>query len=461
MRSCQGRRLDERTRWQDDARGLIVTSRSDGSAESVGDRLRRLRLERGLSQRQLASRGINGAYISRIESGQRVPSVRAIRILARRLGVTPEYLETGAEIAPVEELELRLTDAELRLRLGDHSTEARNALQAVLKEAQRAGEGDIAVRAQIALGLSSLAAGSQREAACYLATAVESPLTSPGTHVNVYISLSKALRFLGRADEAATMLEEALDELDSQAPDAAGISLRLATYLSYALTDLGEFERAREVLEDVDGAVAPDPHRQVTVHWSLARLAYMEGQPRAALREIRRAIIVLDHTEDSLELARAHLFAAEVNLWADNLAGAERHLTLAGRLESLAADARDLGALHSCRALAYARRGDCEPARRLIERAREELADAPAEQGVLWLAQALVDAERDLDAAGRSFERALEALTASSVQQEAAAVCREWSELLRAHGRFKEAAETAERAIELAEDADVKVGGRN
>jgi tetratricopeptide (TPR) repeat protein len=258
------------------------------------------------------------------------------------------------------------------------------------------------------------------------------------------------------------MLEEALDDLGTPAPEAAGVRLRLATYLSYALTDLGQFDRARTVLEDVDAGAALDPHRQVTIHWSLARLAYMEGQPRAALREIRRAIIVLDHTEDSLELARAHLFAAEVNLWADNVPAAERHLALAARLEGLAADARDLGALHSCEALAYARRGQNERARRLINRAREELADAPAEQGVLWLAQGLVEASRaDLDAAGRSFERAIGALTESSMHREAGAVCREWSEMLVAQGRLEEAADAAERAAQLGEDTDLTVGGRS
>jgi transcriptional regulator with XRE-family HTH domain len=420
--------------------------------------VRRLRLELGLSQRQLASRGVTYAYISRIESGQRTPSVRAIRLLARRLGVTPEYLETGVDIAPVEALELRLTDAELRLRLGDHSTEARHALQAVLKEAQRAGERDIAMRAQIALGLSSLAAGNQREAAHYLAIAVVSPLVSPRTHTNVYVSLSKALRFLGRAEEAAEMLEEALDDLGAETPEAAGVRLRLATYLSYALTDLGQFERARSVLEDIDAGVALDAHEQVTMQWSLARLAYMEGQPRTALREIRRAIMLLDHTEDSLELARAHLFAAEVQLWAGNVPEAERHLALAARLESLAADARDLGALHSCQALVHARRGDSERARRLIQHAHEELADAPAEQGLLWLAQGIIEAMRDdVDAAGRSFEQAIDALVASSMQREAAAVCREWAQVLRGAGRLEEAGDTARRAAQLSENVDVKV----
>jgi transcriptional regulator with XRE-family HTH domain len=420
--------------------------------------VRRLRLEHGLSQRQLAARGVSYGYISRIESGQRTPSVRAIRLLARRLGVTPEYLETGIDIAPVEALELRLTDAELRLRLGDHSAEARHALQAVLKEAQHAGESDIAMRAQIALGLSSLAAGKQREAAQFLATAVASPLASPRTHTNVYVSLSKALRFLGRADEAVEMLEDALGDLGSQTPEAAGIRLRLATYLSYALTDLGQFEHARAVLEEIDAGVALDPHGQVTMHWSLARLAYMEGQPRTALREIRRAIILLDHTEDSLELARAHLFAAEVQLWAGNVPEAERHLALAARLESLAADARDLGALHSCQAVAEARRGDSERARRLIQQASEELADAPAEQGLLWLAKGLTEARRDnLDAAAHSFEQAIEALVASSMRREAAAVAREWSRLLTDAGRNQEAADTARRAAQLSENADLKV----
>lgn len=438
----------------DDARAVIASPRPAGSTESIGARVRRLRLARGLSQRQLASHGVSSAYISRIESGQRTPSVRAIRLLARRLGVTPEYLESGMDIAPVEALELRLSDAELRLRLGDHSLEARHALQAVLKEAQRAGDAEIATRAQIALGLSSLAAGNQRESARYLAAAVASPLVSPRTQTNAYVSLSKALRFLGRAEDAATMLEDALGDPGCQTPDAAGVRLRLATYLSYALTDLGEFERARSVLEEIDADAALDAHAQVTMHWSLARLAYMEGQPRAALREIRRAIILLDHTEDSLELARAHLFAAEVHLWAYNTPEAGRHLDLASRLENLAADARDLGALHSCQALAHARRGDFERARHLITRAHEELADAPAEQGLLWLAQALTEAGRDdFDAARRSFERAIEALAASSMQREAAAVCREWAQLLIAVGRSDEAASAAGRAAELAVEA--------
>src|SRR4051812_49826619 len=89
----------------------------DLEAETIGARLRRLRRERGLSQRELASQGVSYAYISRIEAGARRPSVKALRQLARKLNVSPEYLETGSDLRDVDQRELRLADAELELRL--------------------------------------------------------------------------------------------------------------------------------------------------------------------------------------------------------------------------------------------------------------------------------------------------------------------------------------------------------
>jgi transcriptional regulator with XRE-family HTH domain len=65
--------------------------------ETVGERVQRLRLARGMSQRQLAEPGVSYAYISRIEAGARTPSARALRRLAAKLGVTAAYLETGKD----------------------------------------------------------------------------------------------------------------------------------------------------------------------------------------------------------------------------------------------------------------------------------------------------------------------------------------------------------------------------
>src|SRR5712692_6035185 len=92
---------------------------SPAAGETIGQRLKRLRLEQGLSQRELAAPGVSYAYISRIEAGTRQPSVKALRRLASKLGVTADFLETGSQLGPEEDRELRLADLELAMRLED------------------------------------------------------------------------------------------------------------------------------------------------------------------------------------------------------------------------------------------------------------------------------------------------------------------------------------------------------
>jgi transcriptional regulator with XRE-family HTH domain len=79
----------------------------DAAGEPIGDRVKRLRRERGLSLRDLEQPGLSYAYISRLESGQSVPSEKALRKLAARLGVTPLYLETGLDDAVCPHLRAR------------------------------------------------------------------------------------------------------------------------------------------------------------------------------------------------------------------------------------------------------------------------------------------------------------------------------------------------------------------
>jgi transcriptional regulator with XRE-family HTH domain len=65
--------------------------------ESIGDRIRDRRRVLGLSQRDLEGCGITFSYISRIELGERTPSMKALRKLAPKLGVSVHWLETGEE----------------------------------------------------------------------------------------------------------------------------------------------------------------------------------------------------------------------------------------------------------------------------------------------------------------------------------------------------------------------------
>src|ERR671919_418515 len=85
------------------------------SPEAVGRRLREAREKAGLSQRQLAFAGCSPAYISRIEAGDRTPSLQLLRELGKRLGVSADWLATGAEVDPAAD---PLLEAKLALRLG-------------------------------------------------------------------------------------------------------------------------------------------------------------------------------------------------------------------------------------------------------------------------------------------------------------------------------------------------------
>jgi transcriptional regulator with XRE-family HTH domain len=99
--------------------------------ESVGQRLHRLRVERGLSQRDLSSPGVSYAYISRIEAGARTPSVKALRRLAGKLGVSVEHLETGKP-TPIE-----LGVADAGLAFGSLTSSEHRAVQAAADEGAR------------------------------------------------------------------------------------------------------------------------------------------------------------------------------------------------------------------------------------------------------------------------------------------------------------------------------------
>jgi transcriptional regulator with XRE-family HTH domain len=64
---------------------------------AVGQRLHAAREAAGISQRELAFPGCSAAYISRIERGERIPSLQVMRELARRIGISESVLAYGRE----------------------------------------------------------------------------------------------------------------------------------------------------------------------------------------------------------------------------------------------------------------------------------------------------------------------------------------------------------------------------
>ena len=332
--------------------------------QTIGERLRCLRIERGFSQRSLATPGVTHAYISRIELGERVPSMKALRLLAPRLGVSVDYLETGAEQPDRVLRELRLGEAELSLRLDGDAARAEAILNQALREAVARGDVRGIARARSGLGLAAAHRGDHDRAVELLELVIADTGVTPFTHASVYATLGHSHVCAGRPAEGAAILKSALADLLSAPVQNGPAIVRFATYLSYALSDLGDLSGARAAISEAASyaALAHDPYTAMRVFWSNARLASLSGDYDLARLSIDRAIALLEETEDRGHLGRAHLLAAEIAIGDDDLAAAGVHLDAAETMVGSASNIQDRAWLRVQRALVNARSGDAASA---------------------------------------------------------------------------------------------------
>jgi transcriptional regulator with XRE-family HTH domain len=420
-------------------------------AETIGQRLKRLRLEQGLSQRELASPGVSYAYISRIEAGTRQPSVKALRRLGAKLGVSAEYLETGSVLDPAERRELRLADLELAIRLGE-SEGVEERLQELVDEAVAAGDTACALRGRVALASVALESGAFGDTVTLLEAALEDEPFAPVDRFEIYANLGRAYSGTGRSDQAVDLFERCLAEVEASGGDSA-ISVRYATLLSYALSDGGDLARAERVVQDAleRAEESEDPYMRVRLYWSMARLAHQEGRASVALTNVRKAIALLQATDDSFHLARAHILAAGITLTRDDVAGCERHLDHAEQLLGPHPSMPDAVEIKVLRSRVAVRHGDAVGA---VDLARETLDlvgdQSPADEGLAFaaLGDGLALAG-EYPGADEAYRRAADLLEAQGRWRDATQACRSWAHMLRATGHEEQALDVLDRATEL------------
>jgi transcriptional regulator with XRE-family HTH domain len=407
-------------------------------SETVGERLRRLRTAQGLSQGDLAEPGISSGYVSRIERGGRRPSLSVLRKLARKLEVSADYLETGRVLSSVEERELRLADAEIALRLDEHLEQVEAQLAQLLTEAQQEGERAVMARSRIGLGLAAIRRGAYEQAIDLLEAAIQGGTVSPRSHPEPYAALAQTYAATGNTERAIALLEQCLDDVAAGAVEAATY-VRFALFLSYALTDGGELERARAILDAALQRVPDeaDPYTRVRIFWSQARLAAAAGEPERALATLRRAIVLLEETEDRRQLGRAHLLYGEIATLQGTASDAIAHLEQAATLLGGQPDAEDLRWLVTEQARAAAQLGQTDEAIQLAQEALSLIGNSdPAEQGAALWALAEAQAQRgDVRAADTSYTQAVELLRSQRRWYEATAAAHEWATMLRQAGR--------------------------
>ena len=98
------------------------------AAESLGERIRRLRHERGLSLAKVVGDEFSRAFLNQVELGRAQPSTRVLRVIADRLGTQVDYLLEGR--LPSFDSDLALERARVLLLRG-HPRRALAALDGV------------------------------------------------------------------------------------------------------------------------------------------------------------------------------------------------------------------------------------------------------------------------------------------------------------------------------------------
>jgi transcriptional regulator with XRE-family HTH domain len=422
---------------------------SPAAGETIGQRLKRLRLERGFSQRELAAPGVSYAYISRIEAGTRQPSVKALRRLAAKLGVTADYLETGSDLDAKSARELTLTDLELAIRLGE-SEGAEAGLRELAADAATAGDRRARLRAHVALAALAQERGDHAAAVKLLEAALADEPFDPVAHTAIYAQLARAYASSGRTHAAVELFERCLDEVADGADPA--LEARYATALSYALSDTGDIARAEQVVQRALDRAADieDPYMRVRLYWSMARLAHREGRSTTALENVRKAIALLQLTDDTLHLARANILAASISLSRDDAEAASSYLDQAEQLLGPAPAVEDLFELRVRRSRVATLLAKPDEAVRLARAAVDLLTDNPVDEGHAFgaLGDALALAGETTDA-DESYRRAASRFEEQARWREAANTCRAWARMLRQVGREQQALDVLDRAADL------------
>lgn len=345
----------------------------------VGRRLRETRETAGLSQRELSFPGCTAAYISRIEKGERIPSLQLMREFSERLGVSESFLAHGTH-EPVGK-RASFVEARVAIRMGDFDAARKLAdglLEAARSNFERARAS--ALYGEIAFHTDTPEAAVETLERAFL---LDEGLERSDAHF---------AETLGRAYARALEYEMAaavfMRNRDRAA--AAGDALnevRFASLLANAYSDSSNFTAAEDALSRAIALSdeAPDPFTRAKILWAQSRLHALQGDAETAARYAERALVILEVSDYAFHVGLANQLLAHIEL---NRGNAERALDLLDRAVPQIVGSGRVFELASLR---------IEQARALAQLGRNEEAGAVAMQAV-----GAIDELGSLEA-GRSF----------------------------------------------------------
>jgi transcriptional regulator with XRE-family HTH domain len=327
-----------------------------------GRRLKRLRLARGLSQAGLVGKGMSTGYLSRLESGERRPTERAVSYLAGRLGVDTSALTSPADGRSLAGVLAAVTSAPPGM---DDTAALSRAVE------EDTGE-DPAARWQ-ALWLLSRAAGRDGDyegerARVRELVELSDLLAAPDLRARSRVTFARCTRALGDLRTAEPAAVEALSIARASELSVSDTLAALMVLISVE-TELGRLEAAGRHVEEMERDLLPRaaPAQAAEALWTAAGGRGRQGDAAAARARLDRALGLVPG-QDDLALwtrLRAAATAAALQMSPPRVAAAERWLAEAASVLDLIGTPLQLQELRALQAHLAFHQGRLEDARAL------------------------------------------------------------------------------------------------
>ncbi|MDR5695700.1 MAG: tetratricopeptide repeat protein [Armatimonadota bacterium] len=410
---------------------------------SIGQRIRQARLEKGLTQQQLADPDLSKSLISLIENDRIRPSLKTLGKLAERLGrPVSEFLEP--DLATPKDLQVLMALGEGSLSRRDYR-KAEEWLEAARTLAEYRREASIQVKAIVCLAEAKIGRDDVDGAETLLAEAEGLPIRDERLRARILLNRANIALLRAKHREGIEFIHQAIALLDGLPAPEPELKIRALLLRGTLYGQLGRMEDAlisyHQALEEAEA------RRNYTslgdAYKGLAMVHRLEGSLDMALEYALRAKECFERVEDLTHLMIASRNLGILLLEKGEPASAKPYLEHSLRLaEDLQQDwSRGLTLTELARcALAD---GDLRGARRYAEDALSTVValNDPAERGRVLLVLAGVErAEGNLDAALRYAREALAIFQRSDLLPERTEAQGLLGELLLAQGNTQEAA---------------------
>lgn len=386
------------------------------TTETIGQRLRRFRLEAGMSQRDLAEPLYTHAYVSTVEGGKRKPSRPAVEHFAGRLGKDVDEILTGRPPNLSARLDLELQEARRAVSAG-YLDDATEAFEEVRDEARLFDLKRLEARAQQGLALCCELRGNLDEAIVLYEIAQQTLHGEPpNIAAEAIAGHARCLQMRGENRTAIYLLEHALETLQQEGLTDPDALVRLHTSLVAAYFEQGAHGKAAASAEAAleFAPRATNPEHQASMHLNVARIFLAQGRADDCHASLRRAEELFHALDLRQEIARCHLSRGYILSREGKLEEARRELEKAA--EGFEKANAPIMTARTRTELARAQRLAGEPvkAKEMLQEALTllqaddifDLGEVYRELGLCYLDSDATEAERCLREACVLFERA-------------------------------------------------------